>query len=63
MGTKYEFSFGIRQGALIKRAVILDGDKGVSVLVEWRSEMFSGVLSEREVLRIKNSVGIVRALA
>ena len=41
MGTKYEFSFGIRHGALIKRAVILDGDKGVSVLVEWRSEMFS----------------------
>ena len=39
---KYEFSFGIRHGALIKRAVILDGDKGVSVLVEWRSEMFSG---------------------
>ena len=27
---------------LIKRAVILDGDKGVSALVEWRSEMFSG---------------------
>ena len=27
---------------LSKRAVILDGDKGVSVLVEWRSEMFSG---------------------
>ena len=27
---------------LSKRAVILDGDKGVSVPVEWGGEMFSG---------------------
>ena len=42
LGSKHEFSWRSDMVFLSKRAVILDWDKGVSVLVEWGGEMFSG---------------------
>ena len=42
LGSKHEFSWISDMVFLSMRAVILDWDKGVSVLVEWGGEMFSG---------------------